>query len=226
MNFTLDHYNSNPHKRTLDEIIKLAGKRKDNFCCENEPLLFIDLDHVILDELHLLLRITDVLINNLIEDVLEWDKKEDLGKKISDDSRSVHLRNFIKTVWSCGVSFHVWEKNNADGKGSGSYDFTSLLWNDRKKLLQELPPKLTSEVIHENTSESVASLWENFRKLYGTITCLKPTDENISGFFESAKAWIKEFNSLRNDRKGYARSNVTLALGGFAKKKNRKTVRF
>ncbi len=162
-----------------------------------------------MDELHLLLRITDVLINNLIEDVLEWDKKEDLGKKKSDDSRSVHLRNFINTVRSCGVSFHVWEKTNADGKGSGSYDFTSLLGNDRKKLLQELPPKLTSEVIHENTSERVASLWENFRKLYGTITCLKPTDENISGFFESAKAWIKEFNSLRNDRKGYARSNVT-----------------
>ena len=31
MNFTLDHYNSDPHKRTLDEIIELAGKRKDNF---------------------------------------------------------------------------------------------------------------------------------------------------------------------------------------------------
>jgi hypothetical protein len=64
-------------------------------------------------------------------------------------------------------------------------------------------------VIHENTIERVASLWGNFRKLHGTITCLKPTDENISGFFESAKAWIKEFSSLRNDRKGYARSNVT-----------------
>lgn len=134
MNFTLDHHNSVPHKRTLDEIIKLASKRKDNFCCENEPLIF-DLDHVILDELHLLLRITDVLINNLIEDVLELDKKEDLGKKKSDDTCGVHLGNFIKTVQSSGVSFQVWEKNNADGKGSGSYDFTSLLGNDRKKII-------------------------------------------------------------------------------------------
>lgn len=94
MNFTLDHYNSFPHTRTLDEIINLAGKRKDNFCCENEPLIFIDLDHVILDELHLLLRITDVLINNLIEDVLELDKKEDSGKKKSDDTRGVHSKQF------------------------------------------------------------------------------------------------------------------------------------
>lgn len=65
-----------------------------------------------------------------------------------------------------------------------------------KKLLEELPPKPTSEVIHANTSERVANLWRNFRKFYTTITCLNPTDENISEFFESPKAWINEFTSL------------------------------
>ena len=80
-----------------------------------------------------------------------------------------------------GVSFNIWEKVNADGRGSGSYDFTSLLGNDRKKLLKELPGKLSSEVIHANTSEKVANLWNNFREMYITIiltiTCLHPTDE-------------------------------------------------
>jgi hypothetical protein len=100
----------------------MAGKRKDNYCSEYAPLLTIDLDHVILHELHLLLRVTDVLTNNLVEDVLEWDKNDDIGKKKS-------------TVRSCGISFDVWEKRNADDKASSLYDFTSLLGNDKKKLM-------------------------------------------------------------------------------------------
>ena len=119
------------------------------------------------------------------------------------------MQQFIKTVSSCGVSFNVWQQKNADGKGSGTYKFTSLLGNNRKKLLEELPPKLTSEVIHANTSERVANLWKNFRELYRTITSLEPTDEDISGFFKSAKAWVNEFTSLRDERKGYGRKNVT-----------------
>ena len=143
MNCPLNHYNSDPLKRTLEEIIRLAAKKKDNYCCENHPLLSIDFDHIVLDELHLLLRITDVLINNLIDDVLEWEKKDDLSKQKSDLTRGAHLQNFIKTVSSCGVSFNVWENKNSDGKGSGTYEFTSLLGNDRKKSPEELPPKLT-----------------------------------------------------------------------------------
>ena len=41
------------------------------------------LDHIILDELHLMLCITDVLIGSLVEDVMQWDDKESFltGKK-------------------------------------------------------------------------------------------------------------------------------------------------
>ena len=34
-------------KRTLREIIKMAGRKKDYYYCEHAPLLFIDLHHVI-----------------------------------------------------------------------------------------------------------------------------------------------------------------------------------
>lgn len=82
MSFDLDHYNSAPLKRTLEELKEMAGNKKDNYCCEYPPLLKIDLDHVILDELHLLLRVTDVLANNLLQDVFDQDKEDDMGKKI------------------------------------------------------------------------------------------------------------------------------------------------
>lgn len=68
-------------ERTLQEMIALSKKNKDTFCCEHQPLLNIETNHVILDELHLLLRVVDVLLNNLLEEVLEWDKTEDVKKK-------------------------------------------------------------------------------------------------------------------------------------------------
>ena len=42
---------------------ELAQKKsaKEKYCCEHKPFVKIELDHVILDELHLLLRILDVL---------------------------------------------------------------------------------------------------------------------------------------------------------------------
>ena len=64
----LDKYN-NPEKlgRTIEEIKTIvSSSKKPNYGCVNAPLIDIPLGHVIPDELHLLLRITDILIQNLI----------------------------------------------------------------------------------------------------------------------------------------------------------------
>ena len=72
-----DYYDEDPMRRTLEEIKQCASKSKgENYCCVHQPLINIPLDHIILDELHLMLRVTDVLINNLIEDVMQWDDKD------------------------------------------------------------------------------------------------------------------------------------------------------
>ena len=69
-------YNEVPLKRPLEEIHDLCRKTKGknliiyNYCCENKPLFNIPLDHIILEELHLMLHITDVLIANIIEDAI------------------------------------------------------------------------------------------------------------------------------------------------------------
>ena len=114
MSYDISYYNSPPLKRTIEEICEMAGRKKENYCCNHQPLVHIDLDHVILDELHLMLRVVDVLI----EDVLEWDKTEDISKKRCEE-RGIHLQNLINTIKSCGVSFNIWQKTNADGKGVG-----------------------------------------------------------------------------------------------------------
>ncbi|XP_066016033.1 uncharacterized protein [Pocillopora verrucosa] len=207
--FNLDHYQSPDLRRTLTEMFELVKKKKQNdkYCCEHEPLLHIELDHVVLDELHLLLRISDVLIENLVRDALDWDRSKNWDKR-KCQQKNEHLQNLQAAIRSCGVSFDIWEKTNADGKGSGQYDFTSLLGSDKKKLLNELPTKLNG-IIQPDTVEVVKTVWEKFREIYSTVTCRNPSTEMINDYFWKAKEWVNLFTSLGEKRHGYKRANVT-----------------
>lgn len=100
-----NYYDEDPTQRTLPEIKQFASKSNGkNYCCVNQPLLNIPLDHIILDELHFILRVTDVLISNLIEDVMQWDKKDNLlsGKK-STSSHQKHQNNLIQGIMHLSV---------------------------------------------------------------------------------------------------------------------------
>lgn len=101
---------------------------------------------------------TDKLTENLITEALNRDKKENHNKAPCNRT-STHLDNLVKAICNCGISFNVWEKPDADGRGSGIYDFTSLMGTDKKTLLQKLPSKL-NDVITTTSSDTVIKLWE------------------------------------------------------------------
>jgi hypothetical protein len=42
--------------------------------CHSQPFFKIPLDHILVDELHLMLRVTDRLEEGLIKDIIQWDK--------------------------------------------------------------------------------------------------------------------------------------------------------
>ena len=129
---------------------------------EDMPLLDVPLSNIVLDELHLLLRVTDILLTNLIEDAMELDDKMDFSKR-KGEPKGVNLRKLSQLINSCGVTFSVWEKRNEDGKGTGKMDWTSLMGDEKKKLLRTLPDKLesnTEEVIHQDTAETVIKIWK------------------------------------------------------------------
>ena len=44
--------------------------------CQHQPLFKIPLDNIIIDELHLMLRVVDRLETGLILEVLDWDEVE------------------------------------------------------------------------------------------------------------------------------------------------------
>ncbi len=207
MSYDLNHYNSPNLRRTLKEMNELAGKKTKNFCSVNIPLLNIDLDHVILDELHLLLRIMDVLIQNLVTEAVQWDQADNWNKR-KKDKKNIHLDNLKSTIRSCGISFEIWEKSNADGKGSGHYDFTSLLGPDKKKLLKELPEKLEG-LIRPMAAIETKIVWIKFSIIYSIVTCKTPSEEMITAYFCKAQEWINSFVKLGDKCVGYTRSKVT-----------------
>ena len=137
----------------MKEICEMCTKSKDNYCCDMRPILNIELDHIVVDELHLMLRVTDILTENLISECLDWDKEDDLDRK-RGDPQGMHLTKLVQTIRSCGVSFEVWEQRNTDGKASGKHDWTSLLGADKKSLLDALPDKMKS-FLRPETSDAV-----------------------------------------------------------------------
>ena len=74
------HFNTPTMMRTLSEIKELVKEGKGDFCCAKEPLLNIELDHFIVDELHLLVCVMDILLDNFITKVIDWDKEMTLKK--------------------------------------------------------------------------------------------------------------------------------------------------
>ena len=119
-------------KRTLSDL-KADGESSSI----NKPLLDLELEP---DELHLMLRVTDVLIKALIETARMYDKHQHrvLGIRCSYKVLDGPLLNkLILTIRDCGVHFNIYED-----KQNGSVEWPSLLGPDKIKLLKLLPDKL------------------------------------------------------------------------------------
>ena len=68
-------------------------------------------------------------------------------------------KSLVQAINRCGVSFSVWETKNADGSGSGMWDFTSLTGNGKKCLLISLPDELNG-ILQPETETTVMEIWK------------------------------------------------------------------
>ena len=155
----------------------------------------------------MLLRIIDVLIENLVHETLRWDE-EDNWKKRKCEQKTIHLDHLKDIIRSCGVSFDIWEKPNADAKGSGQYVFASLLGPEKKKLLKEPPDKFEG-VIRPAAESEVENLWVKFSIIYFTVTCKTPSEHMITDDFCKTQEWINLFLLLGDKCIGYKMAHVT-----------------
>ena len=202
----LEYYSTDPLKRSLKEMQE--HQKKGEFCCARTPLFTIDVNNVILDELHLMLRISDRLTENLIAEVMDRDRLSDFIKK-TREPKGIYLNRLITIINSLGVTFAVWEKSDADGNKSNVCDWTSLVGSDKKKLLTLLPSHLESnDVLFPETKDVVVKLWKDFASLYQLINQTSDNPNFFLDVFNSAKEFVMLFCSLTS-RTGYNAARVT-----------------
>ena len=78
-------------------------KKKDRFGCQYPPLINIDPAKTIIDELHLMLRVTDVLTRNLVWAMIDLDlRSRHVGTEPTDN-----LEGLLDAIHRCGITFRV-----------------------------------------------------------------------------------------------------------------------
>ena len=133
--------------RTAEENELLSSKSKKSFNVTNPPLFpFIPLQNVVIDNLHLFLRVTDVLVDLLLAEVIQHDAT----------SRGLKLTQVFEAAVS-NLSIPAW---NFYSEGPGRLKWRSFTGPEKLKLFSGL--KLC-EVMPNGQSERVAciqSLWD------------------------------------------------------------------
>lgn len=149
-----------------------------------------------------MLRITDKRTENLIKEVTEKDSKQVFNKAWNKE-KGTNLRILIETINELGITFSLWEKKNADGKGSGTYHWTSLVGSDKKKLMKLLLQKLEAlDILFPETKEAVIKLWKDFYSLYNFINSQQNTGDFYLDIFQKSKDFVNLFCSLGGLRLG------------------------
>ena len=96
-NVQIDH-----EARTLQSLHMCLADPKNKKGCINAPLLNIPINDIVIDEMHLMLRIFDILLRNVIWAMIHQDLIE------RHNSRpAIYLDQLVKEIKSCGVTFKV-----------------------------------------------------------------------------------------------------------------------
>ena len=129
--------------------------------CVQSPLISVPLDQVVLDELHLLLRVMDVLIRNLI-----------LYMDSQDHKNKAHQGEITHCVQQLEDFDHVVSVSRSGRIENqpipGSDDFTALSGKYKLQVLERLPSKMDL-FLPKGLAPQVAHLWK-MNCFYSNIT--------------------------------------------------------
>ena len=163
MSIPLERYTSSNMKRTLASLKKCASLPKSRpasqrLGVQHTPILSLEPESVLIDELHLLLRVGDVLIRNLVWEIVDANRRS----THTTTPTTTPFTSLVSAIQQCGVCFRVWERRDADGKPSGKYDWTSLMGEDMKKVLRLLPIQFNT-LLRADICQTIESIWKVMR---------------------------------------------------------------
>ena len=192
--------------RTTQEIsekAKLPKKSKLRFNCSETPIFsFIPLQNVIIDHLHLFLRISDVLINLLIRDLQVVDGISKATSTLPNKTKGKYMviyKDFLNGP--CKIKFN-WFIN----KESKKLQYRDLTGPEKIRLFQNIKiPQLFPAL---NTKNDLQKLWKDFYSLIQQLG--KSECDDVDEFEISVKSWVTKFARL------YQTKDVTPYMHAFA----------
>uniref|UniRef100_A0A7M5V8K2 Uncharacterized protein n=2 Tax=Clytia hemisphaerica TaxID=252671 RepID=A0A7M5V8K2_9CNID len=149
--------------------------------CKEEPILKdVPIEHYCVDELHLLLRVTDRLEDGMFHSIFDLDEKNG-----NEEMRS----KLIAAMKKIGISLKFWTNKK------NKWEWTSLMGNDKKRMLAKLPDHF-EEFLPDNQVGPTRQLWKAFEELYTTMNKPELTDAEIDDFESKAIAWVYKLKKM------------------------------
>ena len=185
---------------TIEENVGLSQRRRKQFNVSRR-LLFptIPLSHVVIDNLHMFLRVSDVLLNQLL-DRLKAEDAIDKARKFSnwDISKHKYLKayeDFVASLYISNYQFYL-------GKNSHVLKVRSLTGPEKLKLandinLQSLLPGVAAEECAQ-----IQDLWDDLLGL-NTLFSKQPQDiseDDISRYEARSKHWVEKLVNVYHRR--------------------------
>ncbi len=186
--------------RTVEENTELGQKRKKQFNVSHTPLFpSIPLSNVVIDNLHMFLRVSDVLITQLI-DRLKAEDAIEKAKKFSnlDVSKHKHLKAYEDFVGSLGIpSYHFYV-----GQTSKTLKVRSLIGTEKLKVTRNIKIRELLPSAAADECERIQDLWDNLLSL-NSLFSKRPedvTEDNISEYETKSREWVEKFLKVYHRR--------------------------
>ena len=178
--------------RSIEENIRIASSPIKQFNVSHQPLFpTIPLTHVVVDNLHMFLRVGDTLIDLLIGSLRVMDRVNQTLRVRNLDGLA-HLKifeNYLKQIGISGYSFWI-------GKQSKQLKWRTLTGPEKLILFLNIDiPTVFPQLPHK---QEVQNLWKDFIVIHQLFSS-KPEDlssEIISQFETLSKAFVSEFISI------------------------------
>ena len=189
--------------RTIDKDCTLSKKRKKEFNVSHKPLFpSIPLTHVVIDNLHVFLRVSDVLIDLLILELKRQDCIDKVKKFTAFEPQKYrHLdsyQNFASSLGVPGYQFLI-------GRNSKELKIRSLTGPERLKLFRNIKIKELLPKFNDSEVLDIQILWTELLELNTTFSkCPEEIcEDDISKFETDARNWCRKFLTL------YHQHNIT-----------------
>ena len=175
---------------TCEKIANHSRAKKYN--CNSCPFFdFIPMDHVIIDTLHLFLRISDNLFELLIREL----KRQDAIDKVKtfpcgfNREKYKHMAGYEHFLRQTGVSFEWRVESNTK-----KLEYRDLTGPEKLHVIQNI--NIQALLPNFEDHKKLEKPWNDFMEIIEDLKLDFPTDEPIASLTAKIKSWFQQFLSL------------------------------